>query len=88
MYQILGKSRCSSVCISDFDCRWGQVCEYGICAKNAEIHWQCYGAFNDPHESCARHAKRQGMYITCGSSNHNEVTCLSFCKPLQSQLQS
>ena len=59
-----GKSQCPSICDSDFDCRWGQVCEYGICSNNEEIHWKCNGVFNDPHESCNRYTETQGINMT------------------------
>ena len=49
-----GKSQCSSICNTDFDCQWGQVCENGMCAKNDEVHWTCDGAFNEPQETCKR----------------------------------
>ena len=56
-----GKSQCSSICNTDFDCQWGQVCENGMCAKNDEVHWTCDGAFNEPHETCKRHGKKLEM---------------------------
>ena len=62
---ILGKSQCASVCNSDFDCRWGQACEYGICAKNAEVHWKCDGTFNDPLDACKRQSEQDSKYHYC-----------------------
>ena len=58
-----GKSQCSSICNTDFDCQWGQVCENGMCTKNDEVHWTCDGAFNEPHETCKKKPKKDGKKL-------------------------
>lgn len=58
-----GKSQCSSICNTDFDCQWGQVCENGMCAKNDEVHWTCDGVFNEPHETCKRQPEKDGKKL-------------------------
>ena len=55
-----GKFKCQSMCNTDFDCQWGQVCQNGICSKNHEVHWTCDGAFNEPHETCRRQPEKDG----------------------------
>ena len=78
LQSISGKSQCPLTCDSDFDCRWGQVCEYGICANNEEIHWKCNGVFNDPHESCDRYT---GRYLP-----NNETQGITLLKNSQSKI--